>query len=275
MKRRKVLALPLALAASGCVATRLELPPMSEERIKSVVILTSFGNTVHLKRIPPSPDRISVKIDNQFAEVNWDVDNHVRSRLAERLMGKCEVKTVNYNPADLFSDAIVDRVRRIVPTGLADAIIVVSSLRPKFDERALEKLWFALIGSGLVAENDPRLAGVDTLAFARSYVYVHDGRTFEVIATRVGTNKRSEHDVLFPVEPLPFSYTGGGWVQLSQDQRTQLRDAILRILDQTVTHTFGPHIVDKPHDSLATSDYVRDAKRWNAVMARLGLPSTP
>ncbi|HKU93667.1 MAG TPA: hypothetical protein VJR58_00240 [Vineibacter sp.] len=291
MNRRRVLALPLALVASGCAPARLELPPMSEERIKSVVILTSFGDTVHLKYSPMFWFTAVVSVDNQYAQADWGVDNHVRAQLVERLKDKCEIKTVNYNSADLAASrnesptAVAERLRRIVPAGLADAIILVrTSARPQFDELDRDQQKIALIGIGLAAENNP-LAGVRTVAFARSAVGIFDGRTFELIASRRGTGERSGHDDIAPVlERLPFPYTGGGWAQLSQDQRTQLRDTVFRLLDRTVTFTLGPHIdgVDKPSDALATASRVefdklqaRDAKRWNAVMARLGLPSTP
>ena len=292
MRRRRVLALPLALAASGCVASRLELPPMSAERIKSVVILTSFGDTLHLKFLPVFSFTVFETTKDEFAKANWGIDNHVRTQLAARLAGKCEVKAVNYNPADLARtekfepmSRIIERLKKVVPAGLADAIIFIDGAGVPFDKLNREEKKRALIGTGIIAGYNPMgKEGIIAHAFARSFMVILDGRSFEPLAYRAGAISRSGHDVPAPIERLPFPYKGGGWTELGDSERNQLRDTVFRFLDNIVTFTFGPHVdgVDRPPDALATAStaefsglQARDAKRWNAVMARLGLPSTP
>lgn len=291
MNRRRILALPFALAASGCAA-RLELPPMSEERIKSVVILTSFTDTVHLKWTRFFKVLFSGTSEDEFVKVNWGVDNHVRTRLAERLAGKCEIKTVTYSPADLAArdrfetrPQIIERLKRVVPSGLADVIIFINGSGVPFDKLTHAEKFRALIGTGMIGGYNPFMKdGTVAHAFAHCGVAILDGRTFETVASRAGAVARSGHDVPAPIERVPFSYAGGPWAGISEEERTQLRETTFRLLDKIVTYTFGPHVdgVDKPPDGLATAStaefatlQARDAKRWNAVMARLGLPSTP
>ncbi len=265
---------------------------MSAEHIKSAVIVTSYTDTVHLKFLPFFAFTAFETTNDQFVKVDWGVDSHVRTRLAERLTGKCEVKTINYNPADLARtdkaepmSRIVERLKRVVPAGQADIIIFVDSSSVPFDKLNREEKKIANLGIGLVGGYNP--TGKDgriVHAFVRGFVFVLDGRTFETIAYRAGTISRSGHDVPPPIERLPFTYRGGGWAELGEEQRTQLRDIIFRMLDNLVTFTLGPHQggVEQPPDALApasTAEFsklvARDAKRWNAVMAKLGLPSAP
>lgn len=231
---RKFIALFLALGiVSACVASQ-PLAPQKRANIKTIAVLSGLGDQFSLIYL-------AVTIFTNKTEevtVDWRFDDAVRAMAAAKLKDHYQVVDVPYEPKDLAvpttyeervfgsNSAIVERLRRIIPAGQVDVVIVVApdSIRVGTDT--------VLEGVGLYNRVlDYR--GVS--AFAVYRVLVFDGNTFETLASSKGSLPPTGiYRITTPFVRMPWRWSGAPFESLTVAQREDIHRALLDVFNRSL-----------------------------------------
>jgi hypothetical protein len=231
---RVLLSAFLLAAVTACA------PPLAKRDapIKTLAIASAFGERIEMKFV-------GVIVPNNTesqADVDWQIDQHVKARAAAELAGRYQLREVPYDSRQFFIDVkklgaslasdpeIIAEIKKVIPANTADAVLVF--LPHRFADR-IGRSYELLSGPGFYGRT---LLGMGKRAAYFSYQAVLlDGATMQPLAVGFA---RLPQPAMFGLPDLPYRDVDARWrdtyAEIPPAERELLRRGVFALFDESL-----------------------------------------